>query len=79
MGYISVPSILDAIIGITSYYCVILKIVILHDGIKTIQNGVILFSVKKEQNLALKKNKKNGFFSTLSFKSTDATWMVKEL
>jgi len=61
MGYISVPSILDAIIDITSYYCVILKIVILHDGIKTIQNGVILFSVKKEQNLALKKNKKTGF------------------
>jgi len=38
---------LNAIIGITSYYCVILKIVILHDGIKTIQNGVLLLSFKK--------------------------------
>ena len=51
MGYIGLPSILNAIIGITSYYSVILKIVILHDGIKTIQNGVFLFSLKKEQNL----------------------------
>ena len=30
--------------------------VILHDGIKTIQNGFFLFSLKKEQNLvSLKK------------------------
>jgi len=54
MGYIALPSILNAIIGITSYYCVILKIVILHDEIKTIQNGVFLFSLKKELNLVLK-------------------------
>jgi len=39
-----------AIIGI-SYYCVILKIVIWHDGIKTIKNRDFLFSLKKEQNL----------------------------
>jgi len=54
--------------------------VILHDGIKTIQNGFFLFSLKKEQNLvSLKKNsffnpkktrwvvflKKSRFFSTL--------------
>jgi len=80
MGYISLPSVLNAIIGITSYYCVILKIVILHDIIKTLQNGVFPFSSKKEQNLVLKNNKekrflkitgglgffekKNGFFST---------------
>jgi len=51
MGYISLPSILNAIVGITSYYCVILKIMIYHDGIKTIQDGVFLFSLKKEQNL----------------------------
>jgi len=58
---------LNAIVGITSYYCVILKRVILHDGIKTIQNGVFLLSLKKN-----KKNrwvgfflKKNKFFSTL--------------
>ena len=37
MGYISLASILNAIIGITSY-CVILKKVILHDAIKTNQN-----------------------------------------
>jgi len=63
MGNISLPSILNAIIGITSYYCVILKIVILHDGIKTIQNGVFLFSLIKEQNLVVfKKNLKKHFF-----------------
>jgi len=37
------PSNLNAIIGITSYYCVILKIVILHEAIKTIQNRVLVF------------------------------------
>jgi len=51
MGYIALPSILNASVGITSYYCVILKIVVLHDGIKTIQNGPFQFSLKKEQNL----------------------------
>jgi len=51
MGYIALPSILSAIIDITSYYCVILKIVILHDGIKTLQDVFFLFSLKKEQNL----------------------------
>jgi len=60
MGFISLPSVLNAIIGITSYYCVILKIVILHDEIKTIQNGIFPFSSKKEQNLvSFQKNKKN--------------------
>ena len=62
MRYISLPSILNAIIGITScYYCVILKIVILHDGIKTIQNGVFLFSLKKKENLFFL-NQKNVIF-----------------
>jgi len=51
MGYIALPSILNASVGITSYYCVILKIVVLHDGIKTIQNGPFQFSLKKEKNL----------------------------
>jgi len=41
MGYISLPSIFNAVIGMTSYYGVILKMVILHDGIKTIQNDFI--------------------------------------
>jgi len=53
---------LNAIIGITSYYCVILKIVILHDGIKTIQNGVFLFSSKKNKILFLFKKKQKKFF-----------------
>jgi len=34
--YISLAPNLNAIIGITSYYCVILKMVILRDAIKTI-------------------------------------------
>ena len=36
------PSISNVIMGITSYYCVILKMVILHGGIKTIQIGFLL-------------------------------------
>jgi len=43
MGYISLPSDLNAIIGIKSYYCVIQKMVILHDAIKTVQNSVFVF------------------------------------
>ena len=43
MGYISLPSHLNAIIGITSCCCVILQVVILHGAIKTIQNGVFGF------------------------------------
>ena len=44
MGCISLPSNLNAIIGITSYYCVILDMTISHDAIKTIQNGVFVVS-----------------------------------
>jgi len=58
MGYISLPSILNAIIGITSYYCVILKIVILHYGTKTMQNEVFLLSLKRTKACFFKKNKK---------------------
>jgi len=62
MGYISLLSIFSAIIGITIYYCVILKIVILHDAIKTIQNGVFCFVKKKNKILFLfKKTKKKRF------------------
>jgi len=42
MGYISLPSNLNGIIGITSY-CVIVKIMILHDAIKKIKNKVFPF------------------------------------
>jgi len=56
MGYISLPSILNAIIGIRSY-CVILKIVILYDAVQTIQ---IFFFMKKERKpVSLKKKQKN--------------------
>ena len=43
LRYISLPPNLNAIIGITSHYRVILKMVILHDATKTIQNGVSVF------------------------------------
>ena len=78
MGHISLPSNLNGIIlGITSYYCVILKIMILHDAIKTIKNKVFLFSLKirtkscfflkkiKKTRVVKKKQKNNrwvGFF-----------------
>ena len=70
MEYISLPSDLNATIGITSYYCVILKMVILHDAIKTIQNGVFVFFFKNSKKNRIKKQAgcfflKNGFFSTL--------------
>jgi len=59
---------LNAIIDITSYYCVILKMVILHDAIKTIQIGDFvlflknknpLFFSKKQKHPDLKRNEKN--------------------
>jgi len=54
MGYIPLPSNLNNIIDITSYYCVILKMVILHDEIKTIfRMGFLCFSLKKKKNLFL--------------------------
>jgi len=65
MGYISLPLIFNDIIDITSYYCIILKIMILHDAIKTIKSKVFPFSFKKEQNLVtfLKKQKKQVFLN----------------
>jgi len=54
-------------IGMTSYYCVILQVVILHDAIKTIPNGVLflkknknLFPFKKNKTTGIKKSKKTG-------------------
>jgi len=49
MGCISLPSILNAIIGIISYY-VILKMVMLHDATKTIR---IFASCNKNKNKTL--------------------------
>jgi len=60
MGYISLPSNLNAIIGIKSYSCVILKMVILHDAIKQFRTGFCDLSKKKAKTCFFKKNK-NGF------------------
>jgi len=49
--YISLSSILNAIIGIASY-CVILKMVMLHDAIKTIENGVFVFFLKNKKRFS---------------------------
>jgi len=64
MGYISLPSNLISIIGIKSYYCVNLKMVILHDAIKTMENGIFAFFIKKEKKLYFQKTKKFGFKKT---------------
>ena len=71
MGYISVPSNLNGITGIASYYCVILKTMILRNAIKKIQNGVFLFSLKKKQNLVyFLKTQTNVFFLKKTKKTT---------
>ena len=61
MAYISLLSDLNAIIGIKSYYCVILKMVILHHTIKAFQNSVFVFFPKKEQKPVSFKKKKNPY------------------
>jgi len=58
MGYTSLHSILNVIIGVTSYCCVILKMVILHDAIKAIQKKTkTCFFSKKQKRSDLKKTK----------------------
>jgi len=57
MGYTSLPSHWNAIIGIESYYCLILNMVILHDSIKTIPNRFLfVFFEKRTKIVSLKKN-----------------------
>jgi len=68
---------LECQIGVTSSYCVILKMMTLYDAIKTIQNAGLCFSSKKKKILFLFKQtktfglknglffKKNVFFSIL--------------
>ena len=46
----------NAIVGITSCYYVILQVVILHDAIKAIQNGVFVFFSKKTKTCVFEKN-----------------------
>jgi len=46
-------SFLNTIIGITSYYCVILKMVMLHDAIEAIQNIFSFF--KRAQPVSFQK------------------------
>ena len=60
--YISLSLNFIAIIGrpITSYYCVILKMVILRDVIKTIQNGVCVI-FKEQKPVFLQKKENTGF------------------
>jgi len=85
------PSILNAIIGTTSHEGVILKMVILHDVRKTIQNGFFPFFLKKEQKpvrfyktpktvFFLQKPgglfKKKQFFSTLLQSAFFNVWFV---
>jgi len=48
--------------AITYYYCVILKMVILDDAIKTIPNGVFPFSLKKNEILFLLRKTKSRLF-----------------
>jgi len=57
MGYISLPSNLNARISINSYYCVILKTVILHETIKTIQNKFLRFFFFISKNQFFEKNR----------------------
>jgi len=42
-------------IGITSYYCVILQMMVLHDARKTIQNVFLCF-FKEQKLVSFKKN-----------------------
>jgi len=59
--YISLPSGLNAIIGIKSCHCVIMKMVMLHDAMKTIQNNVfVYFSKKRTKTCFFLKTQKNG-------------------
>jgi len=68
MRYISLSPNLNAIIGIKSNYCVLLKMVMLHDAIKAIQNGFFVF------------NKKNCFFQkqTTCIKKTGGLFFCKK-
>jgi len=59
--YIVAPAI-NELIDITSYYCMIPKMVILHDAIKTIQNRVFVFFVKRTNSSVFIKRTKNSFF-----------------
>jgi len=57
MGYISLPSNMNAIIGIKSYYCVMQKMVILHDAIKHFRIGFCDFYEKEQIPVSLKKKR----------------------
>ena len=62
MGYISLPLVLNAIIGLTSYYCVILKMVILHDAIKWFRIFFLYLKQQKQKSGSLKTTIKKAFF-----------------
>jgi len=74
MGYISLPSNLNAIISIKRYYRVILKTVILHEAIKTIQNRFLRFFFEKKNKILFFRKKQikktcELFFQTRVFSS----------
>jgi len=57
MGYIYLPSNYNYIIAITSYYCVILQMVMLHNAIKTIRMGFLCFFKRTKTYFFSKKQK----------------------
>jgi len=57
MGHIFLSSNLNAIIRMTSYYCVLLKMVILHHAVKQFRMGFLCFSLKKKDLFVFKKTK----------------------
>jgi len=67
MGYISLPSNLNGIIGMASYYCVILKIMTLHIAIKTIKKKVFPFSLKKTKSCFFLKKQTTRVFLNLDY------------
>ena len=69
----------NTMIVITSYYCVILKMVILHDAIKTIQNGVLCFSLEKERKPVSQKNKVVFFQKTWISLNPGFSWVNCEV
>ena len=76
-GVLFSPSISNAIIGITSYYCEILKMMMLHDVIKTILNGVFPFSLEKRtKSCFFLKNPKNDFLNRFFLKAQKNRWVV---
>ena len=83
LGYTSLPSILNAIIGITSYYCVILKMMVIGWCNKNNSEwGFYVFLRKRTRSYFFKKNKQTlfntkkqvGCFSFLKMDFLNPVW-----